>query len=141
MFELTPFRKRRDMMNSLLGGDMLKEFNDFWYGAALNMKADIKENNKEYIVEAELPGVKKENINVELKDHTLTIAATQDEETKDEGINYVRRERRTGSISRSFYVENVDHEGVKADYNDGILKIVLPKLKETPPDKYQVKID
>ena len=68
---------------------------------------------------------------MELKEHTLTIAATQDEETKDEGINYVRRERRTGSVSRSFYVENVDQEGVKADYKDGILKIVLPKLKET----------
>ncbi len=141
MFELTPFRKRREMMNNLLGGDMLREFNDFWYGMAPGMKADIKENEKEYIVEAELPGVKKENINIELKEHTLTITATQDEEKKDEGVNYVRRERRTGSTSRSFYVENVDQEGVKADYKDGILCITLPKLTETPPDRYQVKID
>ncbi|MEN6348410.1 MAG: Hsp20/alpha crystallin family protein [Syntrophomonas sp.] len=141
MFELTPFRRRRDMMSNLWGGDMFKDFNEFFYGLASNIRADIKETEKEYIIEAELPGVKKEQINVELKEHTLTITALQDDEIKEEGANYVRRERRQGTTSRSFYVDNVDTAKVKAEHKDGILKIVLPKLQETPPDNYKINID
>jgi HSP20 family protein len=143
MFDLTPFRRRRHMLPGDFGREMLRDFfdSDLWSGLGMDIRADIKENKKEYIVEAELPGMNKEQINVELKNNTLTISARQEDEVKEENENYVRRERKQGSISRSFYVENVDNEGVKADYKDGILKIILPKLKETEPDSYRINID
>jgi len=78
----------------------------FFAGDA-QIKVDIKENEKEYIVEADLPGVKKEEINVDLNNDRLTISVTRNEETNIEKENYIRKERRSGSYSRSFYVENV----------------------------------
>jgi HSP20 family protein len=78
---------------------------------------------------------------VELRDNTLTISAEKVNEVNEEKDNYIRRERRQGRISRSFYVQNVDNNGVKADYTDGVLKIVLPKLKPTEPNNYRIRID
>jgi len=142
MFELSPFRRHRNAMENFFGRDMLDFFsNDFMSPFGIDFKADIKENSKEYIVEAELPGVKKDELVVELRDNTLTISASKVSEVNAETDNYIRRERKQGKISRSFYVQNVDSAGVKADYKDGVLKIVLPKLKETDPDSYRIKID
>ena len=142
MFELSPFRRHRNAMENFFGRDMLDFFsNDFMSPFGIDFKADIKENSKEYIVEAELPGVKKDELVVELRDNTLTISASKVSEVNAETDNYIRRERKQGKISRSFYVQNVDSAGVKSDYKDGVLKIVLPKLKETDPDSYRIKID
>lgn len=143
MFELSPHRKRQDMMTSLFGWDPLKEFlgNDLMPRLFNEIKTDIKENNTEYIVEAELPGIKKEDLVVELKDNTLTIAAKTIREEKNESENYLRRERSVGQVSRSYYVENVDTDAVKADYKDGVLKIILPKLKETKDLNFRIPIE
>ncbi len=142
MFDLVPFRRRRGDLVGDFGPALMREFfdNDF-FGFAPSFKADIRETPQEFIVEAELPGMKKDEIVVELKDNTLTISAEKKEEYNEEKENYVRRERRFGSTRRSFYVENVDDKKVKADYQDGILKIVLPKLEETPPHNYRINID
>jgi len=143
MFDLMPFRRRR---GDLVGGDfapsLMRDFfdGDFW-GFAPTFRADIRETSQEFIVEAELPGMKKDEIVVELRDNTLTISAEKREEINEEKENYVRRERRFGSARRSFYVENVDDKKVKADYKDGVLKIVLPKLEETSPHNYRINID
>lgn len=94
------------------------------------MKVDIKETEKAYIVEAEIPGVNKENIKLELSDDILTIHVQRDELTEEEQVNYIRKERKTFSTSRSFYVENVKHEDVSAKYENGILKVVLPKKEK-----------
>ncbi len=104
-------------------------FNDSFVGfTGINsIKADIKENEKEFIIDAEIPGVSKEDIKLDFKDERLTISVEKNEETKEERDNFVRRERRFGSTSRSFYVENVKHEEVTAKYENGILTIVLPK--------------
>ena len=110
------------------------------HGQESTQKADIKEKPTEYIVEAELPGVNKEQIVVEFRDNTLTISAQQNEEINEEKPDYVRRERRQGSISRSFYVENVDGEKIAAEYKDGLLTVTLPKLKEDHPENYRIDI-
>ena len=91
------------------------------------MKVDIKETEKEYVVEAEIPGVKKENIKLELDDDVLTIRVEHKEQIDEEGVNYIRKERKTASVSRSFCVGNVNPEGVTASYDNGVLKVVLPK--------------
>jgi len=146
MFDLVPFRRRRgDLVNSFFGGDFIDNFfnNDFFPFSFLNsgIKADIKENDSEYIVEAELPGVNKDAIEVELRDNYLTISANHNEELNEERENYIRKERRTGRISRSFYVEGVKNEDVKASYNNGILRVVLPKTEKGRSRGYRINID
>lgn len=140
MFDLTPFRRRRDLSPVDFGRDFIRDFlyPESWFD--FGFKADIKEKPTEYIVEAELPGVNKEQIVVEFRDNTLTISAQQNEEINEEKPNYVRRERRQGSINRRFYVENVNSEKIAAEYKDGLLTITLPKLKEDNPDNYRIDI-
>ncbi len=132
MFGIVPFRNNKvQERGSLL--DFENMFNSFFNDSLLGftggnpIRADIKENEKEFIVEAEIPGVAKEDIKLDLRDDTLTIAVEQNQESKEERDNYIRKERRYGSFSRSFYVENVKNEDVSAKYENGILTIVLPK--------------
>ena len=94
------------------------------------IRADIRETDKEYIVEAEMPGFAKEDIEVELVDDRLTISAKRDESVNEERSNFIRRERRYGEVSRTFLLDGVKQEDVKAEYKDGILRIILPKAEE-----------
>jgi HSP20 family molecular chaperone IbpA len=99
------------------------------------MKTDIKESETGYDLAVELPGYKKEDMKLELKDGCLTISAEikHDNDEKDEKGNFIRRERYYGKSSRSFYVgEEVTEEDIKAKYEDGILKISVPKKEAKP---------
>ncbi|MBP1762279.1 MAG: heat shock protein, molecular chaperone [Firmicutes bacterium] len=142
MFGLTPYRRSNTNLDNFWGRDLMADFfsNSFPFDLGMDIRADIKENEKEFVVEAEMPGVKKEDVVVELRDNTLSISAQMNNETNEETDKFVRRERRQGSISRRFYVENIDSAGVKADYKDGILKIVLPKAKPAEPENYRIDI-
>ena len=99
------------------------------------MKTDIKENEGSYELDIDLPGFKKDEITAELKDGYLTITGTTKKETGDQDKKgkYVRRERYCGSCSRSFYVgKAVEKEDIKAKFEDGVLKISVPKKEEKP---------
>ena len=99
------------------------------------MKTDIKELDKAYQLDVELPGVKKENVSIELKDGALDIKVVQEvnNDEKDEKGRYLRRERFYGSCSRSFYVgEDVKQEDIKAKFDNGVLTITVPKVEEQP---------
>ena len=99
------------------------------------MKTDVKETEGSYELDIDLPGYKKEDVKAELKDGYLTISAATNtsNDQKDENGKYIRRERYYGNCSRSFYLgENITQEDIKARFEDGILKIVVPK-KETKP--------
>ncbi len=103
--------------------------------AANVMKTDVKENESGYELHIDLPGYKKEDVHAELKDGYLTIQAEnkRDEEEKGEGGKYIRRERYYGSCSRSFYVgEEITEDEIKAKFEDGILKVSVPKKEEKP---------
>ena len=103
--------------------------------AASAMKTDVKENKTSYELDIDLPGSKKEDIQAELKDGYLTIsAATKNEkDEKDDSGRYIRRERFYGSCSRSFYVgDAVSQEEIKAKFEDGILKVSVPKKDAVP---------
>ncbi len=137
MFGLTPnFRKQNEITtrgNNIW--DLNSVFEEFFREPFFNgsfmggnpIKADIRENDKEYIVDAEIPGVNKEDIKLELMNETLTISVEHKAETEEKSENYLRRERRVGSFSRSFCVPNVKNDMVTAKYNNGILSISLPK--------------
>ena len=94
------------------------------------MKTDVRETDTTYELDIDLPGFKKEDVNVELKDGCLTINAAKslDKDEQDEHGKYIRRERFAGSCSRSFYVgENVQPADISAKFEDGILKLSVPK--------------
>ena len=128
-------------------------FNDPWYDDRDVQKAqkklyghngkrmmltDIKESDKGYELEMDLPGFKKDEINVQLKDGYLTLSAAKglDKDAKDKEGNYIRRERYAGSMSRSFYVgEHVTAEQVHPKYENGILTFEIPKNKEPIEEK------
>lgn len=99
--------------------------------AAKIMKTDVQERDGSYEIDIDLPGFKKEDVSVKLENGCLTVTASKgldkDEENKDKS-GYIRRERWSGSCSRSFYVgENVRPEDIKAKMEDGILHLTMPK--------------
>ena len=99
------------------------------------MKTDVKETEGSYELDIDLPGYKKADVKAELKDGYLTISAATNtnNDQKDENGKYIRRERYYGNCSRSFYVgENITQEDIKARFEDGILKIVVPKKEAKP---------
>lgn len=142
------------MTPSIFGGNPLDVFmDDFFsfpfdnrtrdvqkrlYGqqSANMMKTDVQEHETSYEVDIDLPGFKKEDLSLELKDGYLVIGASRevDENETDESTGrFVRRERYAGSMSRSFYIgEEVRQEDIHAKYENGILKLSIPKVDKTP---------
>ena len=131
------------MMPSLFTENLFDDFfNDFdenffgkknpLYGkhARNMMKTDVRETDTTYEVDIDLPGFKKEDINVNYENGYLTISTSKglDKDEKDKEDNYIRRERYAGTLSRSFYVgDAVSEEDIHAKYEDGILKLSVPK--------------
>ena len=105
------------------------------------MKTDITEKDGKYLLDMELPGCKKEDIHLELKDGLLTISAQHHAETEEKKENYVRRERRYGRYTRSFDVSNIDTAAIRARYENGILYLNLPKAKPAQPVSQQIAIE
>lgn len=94
------------------------------------MKTDIREKDGNFILDMELPGFKKEDIQMELKEGYLTINASRNsnKEDKDAEGNIIRQERFSGTCTRSFYVgEDITHEDIKASFGNGELKVIIPK--------------
>ena len=108
------------------------------------MKTDVRETEDSYELDVDLPGFKKDEIQVELKDGYLTIGATKglDKDEQDKKGKYIRQERYVGSCSRSFYVGDVEPQEISAKYEDGILKLSMPKqVKRELPQRTTIAID
>lgn len=107
------------------------EVSDHLYGknAKNLMKTDIREKDSGYELDIDLPGFKKDDLNIDLSNGYLTIQASKglDKDEQDKDGRYIRRERYAGSMSRSFYVGDVKPEEVSAKFEDGILRLDLPK--------------
>ncbi|KDN58364.1 MAG: Hsp20/alpha crystallin family protein [Exiguobacterium sp.] len=136
MFDLTPFRKNElDRLRKDLFGDMFERMNQLFdpkEGATSfldSFKLDVKDQESQYVIEAEMPGIQKENIHVRYdKDH-LVLSVDQREE-KEEDKDYVYRERRVTSMQRSLYLPNVKEDGIKAKLADGVLHLTIPKADD-----------
>jgi HSP20 family molecular chaperone IbpA len=97
------------------------------------MKTDVQEFDKGYEIDIELPGYKKEDVKAELKDGYMVITANHTGKDGEQNSNYIRRERFWGTCSRSFYVgEDIKQQDIKAKFEDGILKLYVPKKEEAP---------
>ena len=112
-------------------------------GSTFMPAVDVSETDNEYRIKAEVPGVKKEDLNVNVQDGILTIngeSRFEDEEKKDGRL--IRQERRYGKYSRSMRLgKDVDSSGVKAEYKDGVLELTLPKLEEVKPKKIAITVN
>ena len=142
MAMMVPMRRNRNLLSEL----MTDPFDAFFNAAAAPaqamqkmsptlMRTDIKETDGGFELVIDLPGFKKDDVQAELKDGYLTITAqTQTEsEDKDEKGTYVRKERFSGKCSRTFYVgDDIEEDDIKAKFEDGTLKIDVPKKQEQP---------
>lgn len=107
------------------------------------MKCDIYEKDNTYYLEMDIPGFDKSDINIEIDDNdylTITAEKSSDKEEKDEGKNYIRKERNYGKYQRSFYVGDIDKEGIDANFENGILKVTMPKKEEVKSPKQTIEI-
>lgn len=101
---------------------------------------DITENEKEYVVTAEMPGVDAKELDVTFTDGILTVKGEKKQEKEDKGENFHRIERRYGSFHRSFRIPGeVKSNKIDANVKDGVLKLTLPKAEESKPTKIEVK--
>ena len=134
MFELTPFVRR----NSLSAFDPFRDFDALERAffspssapSSRGFRTDIRETKDSFILEADLPGFKKEDISLELDGDYLTVSAEQKSENEEKNGEYVRRERRCGSFSRTFDVSSAKAEAITAAYENGVLTVTLPKKDE-----------
>ena len=115
-------------------------FGDFLSKDTNNFKCDIYEKEGKYFIEMDTPGFTKEDIKIESDRGYLTVSVSKNNEINEEEKNYIRRERSTRQISRSFYVGDVDTESIKASFNNGVLVIEVPK-EEKIDSKRIIQID
>lgn len=137
MFELTPYSTRRSMM------DPFNFFSDFFgtNNAPMELRTDITDKGDAFVLEADLPGFKKDDIKIDLENDRLTIKAERHSEHEAAKNGYVRRERSFGSFERSFDVSGIDTASIKANYTDGVLTLTLPKRPELVPDNRSMVIE
>ena len=151
MFGLVPFAGRRglsrnDNANPFALFDAMRDsfFHDGFPAAnwgASSFKVDVKDSGDHYELSADLPGVTKEDINLRYENGYLTIAAVHNEskDEKDDNGNYIRRERHTGEVSRSFYIDGIDDANIHAEFRVGVLQVNRPKAAGEAPRK-QIEI-
>lgn len=139
MFGMIPFARHDDNVFDLFDNFERSFFGD---NSASTFRTDIRDEGDKFVLEAELPGFKKEDIKLDLKDGILTVSAQHSEssEEKDKKGSYIRRERRYGSFARKFDVSGIQEEGITAAYNNGVLELTLPKAQPVVPAARQIEI-
>ncbi len=133
-----PFREMEEMQRRFFGDDGF-----FKNDALAAFKTDIQDKGDSYLLEADLPGFKKEDIKIDLNGDTMVISAERhsDHEEKDKKGNYVCCERSYGSYQRSFDVSSIKTDDIKAEYTDGVLKLTLPKETPAVPQARRLTIE
>lgn len=135
---LIPFNRRRNELfaNRSPLNNMLEDFfsEDGLFSRNFlrdSFKVDVCDNEKEYVVQAEIPGANKEDVEVEMEKGRLTIAIKKEENKDEETKNYIHKERRTASMSRSIYLADAQDSEITAKLENGILEIIVPKVEKT----------
>lgn len=143
MLGLIP-RRYNNIANS---NSLLSSIENFFNDDFFNMpsftnstfRMDVKEDDHTYTVEAELPGVNKEDIALDYNNGTLYIAVNHNEDINEEKDNYIHRERRSTSMQRGIYVGDIDVNGIEAKLDNGILKVTAPKL-EVASNRFKIEV-
>ena len=144
MFSIIPYRTNHNMTQRPARGFFDDFSNDFFrpffadgFGLMATqrpMKVDVRDEGDKLVLEADMPGVSRENVKVEVENGVMTLSADYNQETeeKNEENHYVYRERRSGSMRRAFNVEGIREDGITAEFKDGVLKLTLPKQEVKP---------
>jgi HSP20 family protein len=136
--EMVPFFSRP---TSLLE-EFFNEFKDFASPVKFEPKVDVYETKDSLVFEVEAQGIKKDDINITVKDGILSISGKKEDKRKEEGRDYRLVERSYGEFKRSFYLPDyVEVEKIKAEHKDGILTITIPRKEEAKPKEINVKIE
>ena len=133
MANFDPFRMMADMERSFFGQPSTRAVSAF--------RTDVSDIGDAYKLEAELPGFKKEDISIDIKDERLTISAERKMENEENKPNYIKQERYYGSYKRSFGLEGINSDGIEASYVDGILSLKLPKQLPVVPESRRIEIN
>lgn len=139
-----PFRDLRTLqeeVNRLFTGNVARSFDEEGIArGAWSPSVDIYENKDHIVLEAELPGMKREDFDLSVENNVITLRGERHFEKKDESDNYHRVERAYGSFTRSFTLPNtVTAEGATAEYSNGVLRVTLPKREETRARRIEIK--
>lgn len=147
MFGLTPFN-RNGLQNNNGVTDFYNAIDDFFNNSFMPLrdlrndtfKVDIKEIEGAYLIEAEMPGIKKEDIQIDYHNESLIIGVKRQEEVNEEQPNYIHRERHMTAMSRSIYLKDINEQAIEAKLEEGMLKIVVPKQTEAKPLRHRITI-
>ncbi len=149
MFRLVPYGRNQAAKNSDNFFNLMDDFfsDDFFgngfvltkFGKFDSFKIDVKDLETEYLIEADLPGVKKEDVTVDYRDNKLVIRVSSNEEVNEEKEHYIHRERRQSQMERSFYMKDVKADEITAKLEEGVLAIHAPKLAEVD-DTHKIEI-
>ena len=145
MFELIPFERRGNRVSAYDPFRMLDDMERSFFGgnnhpAMSTFRTDVTDTGDAFVLDAELPGFKKEDIKIDVENDCLTISAERKLDEEEKQKNFIKRERFYGSFSRSFDVSGVNVDGIEAAYNDGVLKLTMPKKVETVPPTRRLEI-
>lgn len=151
MFGLTPYRKNTNTvynpfkeMDDFEKGFFSDPFGAFFRGDSLaEFKTDITDKGDSYLLEADLPGFEKKDINLDINGDMLTINAERhsEYEDKDKKGNYIRCERSYGHYSRSFDISGIEKDNIKAKLESGVLTLTLPKKEKKEPESRKLEIE
>ncbi len=138
MSRMVPFNRNKLTMRPRGFEDFYNVLDDFFSDAWSprrnlahdTFKMDVQEQEKEYLIEAEMPGVTRDEIKLEMVEGRLCIGVQREENIEDEQKNFIHRERRKTSMQRSIYLADANPQGIKAKLDDGILRVIVPKEEE-----------
>jgi HSP20 family protein len=138
-----PFRDMmtlREAMNRLFEESFVSPRRREWLAPAEALALDVYETDDSLVVKTSIPGVKPEDVDINIKGNVLSISGESKEEEEVKEENYLRRERRYGSFSRTLALpEGVDADKAEADFEDGVLTLTIPKAPEAKPKTITVK--
>ena len=142
MFELIPFERRMASFDPFrMMADMERSFFQPGVNAVSTFRTDVRDEGDSFRLEAELPGFKKEDISIDIKDERLTISAQRKLENEEEKPNFVKRERFYGSYKRSFGLDGINTDAIEASYTDGVLSLKMPKQAPVLPEARRIEIN
>lgn len=145
MFKLIPYRKNTLSRTEDVFDDFFDSFfNDEFFTPMRSLdnrfggfKVDVSEQGDKYLIEADLPGMEKENVKIEYDNKYLTISASREESKEVTENSYIRKERQCGEYRRSFFIDNIQSEDIEATFKNGVLKIELKKKPQiTSTNRY-----
>ncbi len=142
---LKPYRRNELFFDPFHELDMMERafFGNHEMNVERYIRTDIREKDGAYILEAELPGFDKNDIDIEIEDGCLTISANQkyEHDEKDDNGNFIVRERKVGSFKRTYDTTGIDVDNLKATFENGILTLTMPKLAEIKPEVRRLEIE